>query len=62
MIPSYKSYFILQELYQVKLHPQPLHSLAKGTRTPVDPIEYLHFIAPQSTSMTTPGEPTIYVS
>ena len=61
MILSYKSYFILQELYQVELHPHPLHSLAKGTQTLVNPIGYPHFLAPQSTSTTTPREPTIHV-
>ena len=61
MILSYKSYFILQELYQVELHPHPLHSSAKVARTPVDPIGYPHFLAPQS-STTTSQEPTLYNS
>ena len=61
VILSYKSYFILQELYQVKLHPHPLHSSAKGTWTLVDPIGYPHFLAPWSTSTTTLREPTIYL-
>ena len=38
--------FILQELYPVEFHPHPLHSLAKGTWTLVDPIGYPHFLAP----------------
>ena len=61
MILSYNSYFILQELYQVEPHPHPLYSLAKGTRTPVNPIGYPYFLAPQRTSTTTPREPTIHL-
>ena len=61
VILSYKSYFIFQELYQVELHPHPLHFLAKDFQTPVNPIGYPHFLAPKSTSMTTPHKPIIYV-
>ena len=44
----------------MELHPHPLHSSAKGTRIPVKPIGYPHFLAPQSTSTNIPQKLTIY--
>ena len=45
VILSCKSYFILQGIYWVKLHPYPLHSSAKGTWTQEYPIGHPHLLA-----------------